>query len=281
MRWMDDPTKDGKSIADYYKYVSWMDVHYSSGLYNKAAYTLVTSHGWTMPELFKVFTAANKLYWTADSKFDEGVCALINAAADTFPSKAEEMEGHILAAFAVVGLGCSESAAAVVGGELTVGQCVEGLFGNQGQETSYSFALDSDTTTTVALSGGSGDVDLYVKRGSEATTSNWDCRPYAYGNNEKCTVNTAGTYHIMLNPYSDYSGVSLCVRAGDSALNVPESIMNFPKDLYAEPVVNDDGGEFLLMVIAGTICVLLGCIASLLCFALCIRPFIFVHGVKW
>ena len=43
------------------------------------------------------------------------------------------------------------------------------------------------------------------------TLSSYDCRPYITGNNESCTVASpqAGTYYVMLNGYSAFSGVSV------------------------------------------------------------------------
>ncbi|WP_223669946.1 S8 family serine peptidase [Kangiella shandongensis] len=75
------------------------------------------------------------------------------------------------------------------------------------------FTLDvpaGRSTVDIVMSGGSGDADLYVKFGSQPTTSSYDCRPYKYGNEETCTLNAQeGTYHIMIRGYSSYSGVSL------------------------------------------------------------------------
>jgi vibriolysin len=67
------------------------------------------------------------------------------------------------------------------------------------------------TTLTISITGGTGDVDLYTKLGARPTTSTYDCRPYQTGNAETCTVNApaAGTYYVMLNAYSAYSGVTL------------------------------------------------------------------------
>jgi serine protease len=66
----------------------------------------------------------------------------------------------------------------------------------------------------VKMSGGSGDADLYLRRGSNPTTSAYDCRPYLNGNTETCTVNspTAATYYIRIRGYSAYSGVTLDAR---------------------------------------------------------------------
>jgi serine protease len=61
------------------------------------------------------------------------------------------------------------------------------------------------------MSGGTGDGDLYVRRGSQPTTSAYDCRPYKTGNNESCTFNNpvAATYYISIYGYTAVSGVTL------------------------------------------------------------------------
>jgi len=64
---------------------------------------------------------------------------------------------------------------------------------------------------SVVVSGGSGDADLYVRRGSQPTTATFDCRPFLNGNNEFCTINApaAGTYFVSLRAFAAYSGASL------------------------------------------------------------------------
>jgi len=64
---------------------------------------------------------------------------------------------------------------------------------------------------TFAMSGGTGDADMYVKFGAEPTSSTYDCRPYASGNTENCSFATpqVGTYYVKIYGYSAASGVSL------------------------------------------------------------------------
>jgi len=45
--YVDEPTKDGGSIGNAADYTSTLDVHYSSGVYNKAFYLLATTQGWS------------------------------------------------------------------------------------------------------------------------------------------------------------------------------------------------------------------------------------------
>lgn len=87
-----------------------------------------------------------------------------------------------------------------------------GLSGAAGSSSFYTFTVPAGASDlTFNLSGGTGDADMYVKFGSAPTSSSYDCRPYQGGNNENCSFATAqaGTYHVMLNGYSAYSGVSL------------------------------------------------------------------------
>ena len=88
------------------------------------------------------------------------------------------------------------------------------LSGAQGAWDHYTVDIPAGMSTlTVAISGGSGDADLYVKYGSQPTTSSYDCRPYKSGNTETCSFTNpaAGIWHISLRGYSNYSGVNLNV----------------------------------------------------------------------
>ena len=67
------------------------------------------------------------------------------------------------------------------------------------------------SSLAVNTSGGSGDADLYVKRGSQPTTTNYDCRPYNSGNTESCSFTNpqAATWYISVYGYSAVSGLTL------------------------------------------------------------------------
>ncbi|WP_434925858.1 S8 family serine peptidase [Shewanella sp. HL-SH5] len=86
-----------------------------------------------------------------------------------------------------------------------------GLTGTSSSQTFYKVVVPANKTLTVAMSGGNGDADLYVKAGSQPSTSSFDCRPYKNGNNETCslTPTVETTYHVMMLGYTSYSGVSL------------------------------------------------------------------------
>lgn len=66
----------------------------------------------------------------------------------------------------------------------------------------------------VRIRRGSGDADLYVRRGQQPTGSSYNCRPYRDGNSETCTFNNpqAGTWHIGVRAYRAFSKVRLSVQ---------------------------------------------------------------------
>ena len=95
---------------------------------------------------------------------------------------------------------------------LTNGVAKTGLSAGTGEQIAYTMDVPAGATDlSFVMSGGTGDADLYVKFGSAATTSSYDCRPYKSGNAETCSFATpqAGTYYVMINGYSAFSSVSL------------------------------------------------------------------------
>uniref|UniRef100_UPI00260C1FCE PPC domain-containing protein n=1 Tax=Thermomonas sp. TaxID=1971895 RepID=UPI00260C1FCE len=77
--------------------------------------------------------------------------------------------------------------------------------------STYTATVNAGQTATFAISGGTGDADLYVRAGSAPTTSSYSCRPYKAGNSESCTFTPTSTttYYIKVRAYSTFSGVVL------------------------------------------------------------------------
>ncbi|WP_225764675.1 S8 family peptidase [Stenotrophomonas sp. Marseille-Q4652] len=85
-----------------------------------------------------------------------------------------------------------------------------GLSGAANSAQYYTVTVPSGSSLVITMSGGTGDADLYVRKGSQPTTWTYNCRPYLNGNNETCTFSGAsGTYYVMIRGYSAFSGVSL------------------------------------------------------------------------
>lgn len=210
LRYFDQPSKDGKSIDDASQYYDGINVHYSSGVFNRAFYLLSTKYNWDIKSGFQVFTLANQMYWGANSTFDQGGCGVAKAADDLSFNR-----DNVVKAFAEVGVDASCGVTTPTpDNELKLGQSITGLSGAYNSTDYYTFKLESSATVTVAIEGGAGDADLYVQKGSKPTTSSYDCRPYRNGNAETCSINAEAntTYHVMLRGYREYSGVTLSLN---------------------------------------------------------------------
>lgn len=98
------------------------------------------------------------------------------------------------------------------GNVLQNGVAVTGLTATTGNSLTYTLSVPAGATNLkFVTSGGSGDGDLYVKFGSAPTTASYDCRSWNSGNSETCSITTAqaGTYYVLVNAYSTFSGLSL------------------------------------------------------------------------
>ncbi len=121
-------------------------------------------------------------------------------------------------------MGLGGPAAWAAPGILTNGVPVTGLLGSAGSELFYAITVPSgQDELEIRISGGSGDCDLYVRLGSEPTTTDYDYRPYKVGNDETVTIPspTAGTWYVMLRGYSAYSGVTLLATYSASVSVTP------------------------------------------------------------
>ncbi len=98
---------------------------------------------------------------------------------------------------------------------------VTNLSGTQGQKRYYQIQVPAGSTqVSFQIYGGTGDADLYIRKGSLPTLNAFDARPYLYGNNETVTINSPqpNTYYVMIHAYSAYNNLSLKAKiTGDSA----------------------------------------------------------------
>ena len=205
LRYMSNPPQDGKSIDNAANYTSGMDVHYSSGPYNKAFWKLATTAGWDTPKAFKVFARANALYWTASATYNTAACGVETAATDLGFVKAD-----VTAAFTLVGVACATGGGG--GGVLTNGVAKTGQAGAAGSSTNYTMVVPAGATgLKFVTSGGTGDADLYAKFGSAPTTTVNDCKSEGGTTAETCTITTAqaGTYYVLVKGYTAFSGMSI------------------------------------------------------------------------
>lgn len=208
LRYMYNPPLDGRSIDNASQFTSSMDVHYSSGVFNKAFYVLATTSGWNTRKAFEVMADANRLYWTASSTFNQGACGVEKAAINRGYAVAD-----VTAAFASVGVtgGCGSTTPPPTGSVLTKDVAVT-FSAATGQSATYTFAVPTGASNlTFKMSGGTGDGDLYTKLGSAPTTTSYLAKSDGSTNAETITVAapTAGTYYLLANAYAAVSGASI------------------------------------------------------------------------
>ncbi|KTD62448.1 virulence metalloprotease [Legionella shakespearei DSM 23087] len=101
MRYMDDPAKDGFSIGNAADFTDKLDVHGSSGVFNRAFYLLAHKPGWSIQRAFQVMVDANMNYWSPIAYYDFAACGVIQATIDRRMDKTPVIE-----AFAEVGVVC-------------------------------------------------------------------------------------------------------------------------------------------------------------------------------
>ena len=201
-------------------------VHTNSGIPNKMFYLLVaggTHRGITVaPFDSNLTTSAEQVgeliylantggYFQSNTDFVAARSQMLAAVASLFPGDKAKVDS-VKNAWAAVAVGSP----ATGGGTnvLEKGVAKTGLSGAKDSQTFYSIEVPAGASNlTFTMSGGTGDADLYIKAGSQPTSSRggYDCGPYETGNNESCSFATpsATTYHVLLNAYEAYSGVSL------------------------------------------------------------------------
>ncbi|VUD56369.1 Neutral protease [Thalassocella blandensis] len=226
LRFMEDPTLDGSSIGHASDYTNGMDVHYSSGVFNRAFYLIATADDWDTRKAFDIFVLANQFYWTQNATFITAACGVLQAAVEY-----EYDLEPVFSAFSTVGVNTSSCDVSgpnptptptvtptptptntpTPGGVLENDVPVTGLGVSQGDDVVYTMDVPAGASNiSFTISGGSGDADLYVRFGAAPTDSTYDCRPYKAGNEESCTgTQTDGTYYVRLKAYSTFSGVTL------------------------------------------------------------------------
>ncbi len=230
LRSMCDPAADGVSRDEWSSSLGSIDVHYSSGP-NNLVFCLLSKGGKHprgkttnnvpaigMEKALRLMYKANVDLLTSSSKYSNMRTAMEQAATQLFPNE-PAVKDAVGCAYAAIKVG---TAPASCGGSppppppppcsLSNGVPVTGLSGATGEMRYCSINVPAgQTSLTINIAGGTGDADLYVRFGSQPTTTTYQCRPYLNGNNETCTFTppSAGTYHIGLHAYTAYSGVTL------------------------------------------------------------------------
>ncbi len=213
LRDMANPTSDGYSIDHASQYTDQLDVHYSSGVFNKAFYLIATKPDWTTRKAFEIMADANQLYWTQTSTFDDAACGVEKAADNRSYNVAD-----VIDAFDQVGVTCAnppvpaQTTKRLRSKLLVKGVDVTGLSLRTHGKTLYSIKVPAGhSNLTFTLSGGTGDGDIWLKYGSPPTTDDYNVRSDGSDNNESIKVARpkAGTYYLLVTAFKSVKGATL------------------------------------------------------------------------
>jgi len=224
-------TPTSPSIGHVDGYYNGLDVHYSSGLYNKAFYHLATTSGWDVQKAFTLFADANRLTWGPRESFDSAFYGLrLLAVHDVNMDYSQADLDAIDDAFGEVGIPtpdpvCDHANSTI----LTNGVSTADFPGATGEWKCWKVDVVPDATTTnldVVLrntaSGRNkrlGDADLYINHADPLSViptvnppeGNYDCGSYTSNSSESCRITTPndGYWYIGVYGYSGYTSVSL------------------------------------------------------------------------
>ena len=104
LRDMDRPERDGNSIGDARDFEPSLNVHYTSGVFNRLFYSLATTKGWDTRKTFQVMLAANQHYWEPETNFYQAAEGVLQSTKDA----AYNVE-DVLNAAKAVGISCVSS----------------------------------------------------------------------------------------------------------------------------------------------------------------------------
>jgi len=213
LRYMYDPPLDGSSIDHVGEYFEGLDVHYSSGIFNKAFYLIATSSGWTTRMAFDIFTKANMDYWTTGTTFQQGGQGALDAALDYgYPC------ADVVTAFTAVGVTLSCPAPPVAnftGSPLTGSTPLTVYFTDTSSNTptSWSWAFEAGTPAT------------------------------STAKNPVVTFNTAGTFNVTL--------VATNAQGSDTETKVDYITVSTPS--YCSSQGNNQAEEWIARVKVGSL----------------------------
>ncbi|HWA24571.1 MAG TPA: pre-peptidase C-terminal domain-containing protein [Lacunisphaera sp.] len=140
---------------------------------------------------------------------------------------------------------------------LANGVPVTSLSGAEDSQVFYAIKVPAGASKlAVKISGGTGDCDIYVRRGIRPTLAAYDARPYLPGNVESVTVNypAADTWYIMLHGFFSYGGVTLVVTT-DTVLTSGVAVSGLSGALASEQhflITVPNGAELRLQTFGGT-----------------------------
>ncbi|WDE02555.1 M4 family metallopeptidase [Thalassomonas actiniarum] len=230
LRYMDNPPQDGNSIDHADDYYGFMNVHYSSGVFNKAFYLLTNTPGWDIRMAGETYVVANQLYWQATSSFEDGACGVYTAARDLGYNL-----NDVETAFNGVGVAmCDEFSEErpPTPPEYTLlenGTVLTDLWSDDRVHLKYAIEVpEGATTLDVAISGPIVDTtydnaDLVIQYEGIPTPVDNLCYPGQPDNNESCSFSNpeAGIWYIVIEAQVSFEQLTLSVAHDGSDIPNP------------------------------------------------------------
>jgi Zn-dependent metalloprotease len=213
LRYMCDPPQDGRSIDHASDYYNGLDVHYSSGVFNKAFCLLAKSSGWDTQKAFQAFAFANMNKWTPSETFVSAARGVYDVACGgpNPPTPSQQADAaDVMLAFAAVGV--------------TI-------------DTSGSLCAGSVDPPVVAIHV--GDLD-----GSPTTVrKNWNATVTITVHNESHALVNVNGITVTGNWSGGTTGTSSCLTGSNGQCSVTSSNMNSKKTSVTFTVTNLSGGS--------------------------------------
>jgi Zn-dependent metalloprotease len=212
LRYMCNPPQDGRSIDHASDYYNGLDVHYSSGVFNKAFCLLAKSSGWDTQKAFQAFAFANMNKWTPSETFVSAARGVYDVACGdpNPPTPSQQADAaDVMLAFAAVGV--------------TI-------------DTSGSLCAGSVDPPVVAIHV--GDLD-----GSPTTVrKNWNATVTITVHNESHALVNVNGITVTGNWSGGTTGTSSCTTISGQC-SVKSSNMNSKKSSVTFTVTNLSGGS--------------------------------------
>ena len=206
---------DEKSITNVKDYKDDINVHFTSGIFNKVACTMFKSKQIGVKATFQIFVHANRFYWHESTNFQNGGCGLLKATYDL---------GHDVSFVQTTlrGVGIQPCELTNYLRTLYGTTDIRGLSAVTGESIVFRIHFDhiTEKIARIKTRDGSGDVDIYLGTSFPITTENAMKMTSSVGNKEKLKLRTAKCKntdcYLMLQPKGDgFRDVTLKIDVAD------------------------------------------------------------------
>ena len=134
---------------------------------------------------------------------------------------------------------------------------VTGVAGTTGSKTRFTFTVPSGATSvTFTTSGGVGNADLYIKRGSAPDTGDgqWQYRSINAGNGEQIVVTSGamgGIWHLMLHANAGFNGLSITASYTPTYIKNYKNLAGLEGEIFRRKVEVPSGATRLTFTMSG------------------------------